>query len=126
MSGLKVYRRKHSVRTRDTDSNDEVQEDEDEDSDELAKRDMDELRTTVISERTIVHVKRLIERTIKYRSKIAVDPSMDLKQLFPFFYARPDLVCLTMQLFSNVLNLNKYIICINFRSTMTSRGASRR
>lgn len=97
VAGLKSYRKTHNVRERrnalvNDDGDNDIEEDEN--WEEKAKADVDELRTTVVTEANTGHMTALLRRTLKYRLKLMNSPATDLFRIFPYFFAHPQLVIL--------------------------------
>lgn len=70
----------------------------DQDDDENGNRaddfecDMDELRSTVITDATMARVKALLVSTVDYRSKLTIDRATDLRRILPYFHTHSALV----------------------------------
>lgn len=59
----------------------------------MAKQDVQELKHILVDEANMESIKKKLKSTVNYRTKIMNDENMDLLQYFPYFFARPDLVC---------------------------------
>lgn len=61
-------------------------------SDELAKKEVDLMKTIVVSKQNLPTLKQKLDMTRHYRIKLSSDPKIELKQLFPYFFSNPELV----------------------------------